>query len=243
MSVRIVFVACVFVGALLPGCVTQEPGSGAAVKRLSQLLPVPSPAANPTTPDKVALGAKLWIDPRLSGTGKMACTTCHVREKGWTDGLALSRRDNGAMNTRHSPTMYNVGYLDTFYWDGRAPTLEAQVLAAWRVQIGADPAKATAAIAAVPAYVGEFQRVFGAPPSQESIVNALAAYLRAKVIKNHTFASVSVSTTIGGSFFVVVRFLRNGTTFFSPSGSGSFLAGAFLAAVFLFSVKACRQLA
>ena len=181
MSVRIVFVSCVFVGALLPGCVTQEPGSGAAVKRLSQLLPMPSPAANPTTPDKVALGAKLWIDPRLTGTGKMACTTCHVREKGWTDGLALSRRDNGAMNTRHSPTMYNVGYLDTFYWDGRASTLEAQVLAAWRVQIGADPAKATAAIAAVPAYFGEFQRVFGAPPSQESIVNALAAYLRAKV--------------------------------------------------------------
>ncbi len=55
------------------------------------------------------------------------------------------------------------------------------MLAAWRVQIGADPAKATAAIAAVPAYVGEFQRVFGTPPTQEAIVNALAAYLRAKV--------------------------------------------------------------
>ena len=181
MSVRTVFIACLSVGALLSGCVTQDPGTAPVAKRLSQLLPMPSPAANPTTPDKVALGARLWIDTRLSGSGTMACTTCHVREKGWTDGLALSRRDNGALNTRHSPTMYNVGYLEPFYWDGRAPTLEAQVLAAWRVQIGADPAKATAAIAAVPAYVAEFQRVFGTAPSQEAIVNALAAYLRAKV--------------------------------------------------------------
>lgn len=77
--------------------------------RLSKIPPVVSPVDNPTTVDKVALGAMLWIDPRLSGTGKMACTTCHVREKGWTDGEGLSRCDNGGLNTRHSPTMYNVG--------------------------------------------------------------------------------------------------------------------------------------
>jgi cytochrome c peroxidase len=148
--------------------------------RLSKLPPIPSPPDNPTTADKVALGAKLWIDPRLSGSGKMACTSCHVREKGWTDGLMLSRRDNGDLNTRHSPTMYNVGYAQSFYWDGRAPTLEAQVLAAWRVQISADPAKATERIAAVPAYVAEFQKVFGTPPTQDAIVKALAAYLRSK---------------------------------------------------------------
>ncbi len=150
-------------------------------ERLSRLPPVPSPADNSTTPDKVALGAKLWIDPRLSGSGTMACTTCHVREKGWTDGQVLSRRDNGDMNTRHTPTMYNVGYSQSFYWDGRAPTLEAQVLAAWRVQLSADPAKATERIAAVPGYVAEFQKVFGTPPAQDAIVKALAAYLRTKV--------------------------------------------------------------
>jgi cytochrome c peroxidase len=77
--------------------------------------------------------------------------------------------------------MYNVGYSSQFYWDGRAPTLEAQVLAAWRVQISADPAKATAIIAGVPGYASEFQKVFGGPPTQDSIVKALAAYLRAKV--------------------------------------------------------------
>lgn len=148
--------------------------------RPSQLPPMVSPADNPTTPEKAALGAKLWVDPRLSGSGKMPCTQCHVREKGWTDGQVLSRRDNGDLNSLHTPTMYNVGYSTLFYWDGRAPTLEAQVLAAWKAQISADPAVATARVAAVPGYVEEFARVFGGPPTQEGIVKALAAYLRTK---------------------------------------------------------------
>ncbi len=164
---------------ILVGCAGQTSSRTPAPPRVSQLPPVVSPTDNPTTADKVALGAKLWIDTRLSGSGKTACTSCHVREKGWTDGLVLSKRDNGDMNTRHTPTMYNVGYLTSWYWDGRAATIEAQVLAAWRAQLSADPAKATATIAAVPEYAAEFQKVFGAPPSQETIQKALAAYLRA----------------------------------------------------------------
>jgi len=175
-SVRMIALA----GALAVAACTVPPARD-DTSRTSKLPPVVSPADNPTTPDKVALGAKLWIDPRLSGSGKTACTSCHVREKGWTDGLVLSRRDNGDLNTRHTPTMYNVGYSSSFYWDGRAPTLEAQVLAAWRVQISADPAKSTARIAAVPQYVAEFQKIFGAPPTEDAVVKSLAAYLRAKV--------------------------------------------------------------
>lgn len=166
---------------LLAACAAVNDAARPDGARLSKLSPVVNPDYNPTTPEKVALGAKLWIDPRLSGSGKTACTTCHVREKGWTDGLVFSQRDNGDANTRHTPTMYNVGYSNLFYWDGRAPTLEAQVLAAWRVQISADPAKAASTIAGVPGYASEFQKVFGAPPSPDTIVKALAAYLRAKV--------------------------------------------------------------
>ena len=180
LSTLVMPVTALSLGILI-GCAGQTSGTTTAPPRVSQLRPVASPTDNPTTPDKVSLGAKLWIDTRLSDSGKTACTSCHLREKGWTDGLVLSRRDNGDMNTRHTPTMYNVGYLTSYYWDGRAATLEAQVLAAWRVQLSADPAKATAVIAAVPGYVAEFQKVFGAPPSQDNIPKALAAYLRANI--------------------------------------------------------------
>ena len=87
LTARIALLALSFAGLLaIAACATQAPPSG---PRLSQLPPVPSPPENPTTPEKVALGAKLWIDPRLSGSGKTPCTACHVREKGWTDGLPV----------------------------------------------------------------------------------------------------------------------------------------------------------
>src|SRR5437899_2598382 len=61
--------------------------------------------------------------------------------------------------------------------DGRAPTLERQVAAAWAVQMNADVAKVTPTIAAVPGYREQFQKVFGGPPTPANIPMALAAYL------------------------------------------------------------------
>ena len=85
------------------------------------------PADNPVTPDKVELGKKLFFDTRLSKTGMMSCESCHMPDKGWADGKQFSARFDGSMNTRHTPTLYNVGYYKQWYWDGRAATLEGQV--------------------------------------------------------------------------------------------------------------------
>src|SRR5438552_9632914 len=68
------------------------------------------PADNPVTPDKAELGKKLFFDTRLSKTGKMACETCHLPDKGWADAKALSTKFDGSMNTRHTPTLINAGY-------------------------------------------------------------------------------------------------------------------------------------
>ncbi len=166
--------------ALLAGCAM--PGSSEpAPERISELGPVPHPADNPATPAKLALGAQLFIDTRLSGSGKMACQSCHYRELGWTDAKALSTKDDGGVNTRHTPTLYNVGYQTAWYWDGRATTLEGQVLAAWRGQIGADPAKVAALLNTVPGYKSQFQAVYGTDATPDAIVKSLAAYLRTLV--------------------------------------------------------------
>jgi cytochrome c peroxidase len=135
-------------------------------------------ADNPLTAEKVDLGRQLFFDKRLSKDGSAACTTCHVHEKGWTDGLALSTKVGGAVNTRHSPTLYNVGYLLSWYWDGRAATLEKQVEAAWKGQLGADPAAVATALAAVPTYKASFQRAFAADPSPTNVSQALASFVR-----------------------------------------------------------------
>jgi hypothetical protein len=64
----------------------------------------------------------------------------------------LSRRDDGQLNARHTPTLSNVSHQSVWYWDGRATTLEGQILGARRVQAGADPAKVAAALNNVPGY-------------------------------------------------------------------------------------------
>ena len=155
-----------------------------AVERISALPPIVQPADNPTSPAKVALGAQLFVDKRLSGSGNMACQSCHYRHLGWTDGLQFSRRDDGVLNSRNTPTLYNVGHQTVWYWDGRAVTLEGQILAAWRGQTGADPVKIAALLNTIPGYASQFQAVFGAPAAPESVARALAAYLRTKNSEN-----------------------------------------------------------
>lgn len=161
--------------AVLAACAGGDPHKPAAV---SKLPPMPQPDYNPATPAKVALGKQLFADPRLSGSGRTACQSCHYRNLGWTDAQVLSRKDDGNLNTRHTPTLYNVGYQTAWYWDGRATTLEGQILAAWRAQIGADPAKATAVINAVPGYRSQFIAVWGAEATPDTIVKSLGAFFR-----------------------------------------------------------------
>lgn len=90
------------------------------------LPPVPIPADNPITPEKVTLGKKLFEDKRFSTTGKVSCSKCHERDKGFADGLPVSEGIHKLKGTRNAPTVLNAAYLKTQFWDGREPSLETQ---------------------------------------------------------------------------------------------------------------------
>ncbi|MEP7302027.1 MAG: cytochrome c peroxidase [Caldimonas sp.] len=169
-------------GLLAAACAV--PDAGPPSQRISALPAIVAPADNPGTPAKVALGAQLFVDKRLSGSGNTACQSCHYRNLGWTDALPFSKRDDGVVNARHTPTLYNVGHQTVWYWDGRAATLEGQVLAAWRGQSGADPVKVVALLNTIAGYAAQFQAVFGMPATPDAVTKALAAYLRTKNSEN-----------------------------------------------------------
>jgi cytochrome c peroxidase len=141
-------------------------------------MAIPVPPGNPMTPERIALGERLFFDKRLSKTKQMSCETCHVPEKGWTDGLALSPRFDGSMNTRHTPTLYGVAYYPDLYWDGRAKGLETQILAAWKSQMGADPDAIAAELNGISAYRTAFEKEFGGPATGQRILDALATFVR-----------------------------------------------------------------
>jgi cytochrome c peroxidase len=117
---------------------------------------LPSPD-NPLTPGKIALGGQLFFDKRLSKTKAMSCETCHVPEKGWTDGLTFSTAYDGRPNTRNTPTLFGVAFYPDLYWDGRAKGLETQLLSAWTSQLGADPDAVAVALTSIPGYRSAFE--------------------------------------------------------------------------------------
>ena len=100
-------------------------GAGQA-QRLG-LPPVPIPADNPQTPEKIKLGDKLFHDKRFSANGTVSCATCHDVAKAFTDSpLRVSQGINKLEGTRNAPTIINAAYMKSMFWDGREPTLEAQ---------------------------------------------------------------------------------------------------------------------
>jgi cytochrome c peroxidase len=91
-------------------------------------LYMPTPDTNRLTPAKIALGRRLFFDKRLSRDGTLSCAGCHDPKLAFSDGRAIARGVGGADGTRNAPAIVNRGYGSLFFWDGRAKTLEQQVL-------------------------------------------------------------------------------------------------------------------
>jgi cytochrome c peroxidase len=78
-------------------------------------------------PAKVALGSRIFRDPRFSGDGTVACATCHDLRRAGVDRLPRSKGVGGAVGAFNTPTVYNAWINPVQFWDGRANSLEAQV--------------------------------------------------------------------------------------------------------------------
>lgn len=157
---------------------------------IGPLPPIPIPANNPQTPEKIELGKKLFFDPRLSGNDHWACSTCHSPSFGYSDGLprSLGFGDEKELG-RHSPTIINIAYNSAQFWDGRATTMEEQAIrpiVAPR-EMNADPQAMIQKISDIEVYNAQFKQVFGEPPSLKNIGMALAAFERTVVTGESSF--------------------------------------------------------
>jgi cytochrome c peroxidase len=139
------------------------------------------PADNQPTPEKIALGQKLFFDGRLSADGTVACSTCHDPDHAFTDGRPTSIGIEGRTGQRNAPTVLNALYNKTQFWDGRAKTLEDQAALPIvnPVEMGQPSLDvAVAKIASIAEYGEVFQQVFGRPPNGADLVRAIASYER-----------------------------------------------------------------
>lgn len=158
------------------------------------LPPVPIPANNPQTPDKIKLGEKLFHDTRFSSTGEVSCATCHDSNKAFTDSpLSVSEGINKLTGTRNAPTVQNSAYLHTQFWDGREPSLEEQSAQPFinPVEMGLTSHDPILEIVRTdPAYVTAFDKVFGKRGEQitmKQVKQAIASFERTVLAGNSAF--------------------------------------------------------
>src|SRR5512136_586585 len=162
------------------------------------LPPVPIPADNLQTPEKVALGDKLFDDKRFSATGQVACATCHEAKKAFTDSPrrtseGIKKAGRALTGTRNAPTVVNAAYFDSMFWDGRSPSLEDQSQHPFvnPVEMGLkDHEPILKIVRTDPAYVKAFEQVFGKKGAQVTMTEvqqAIAAFERTQLAGDSPF--------------------------------------------------------
>ena len=119
--------------------------------------------------EMVALGERLFFEPRLSGTGSVLCATCHVPYRSFQDGRALGFGLEQV--ERNTPTLLNVAHYRRFGWDGARDSLAKQSIR---------PLLEPREMRSSPAHVAAVARKFGLRGTDDAVLvevgEALAAY-------------------------------------------------------------------
>ncbi|MCA9917009.1 MAG: hypothetical protein KC445_03610, partial [Anaerolineales bacterium] len=192
----ILFVVAAAIPAQADPDVGEEHGAGASSVQPSytglqrEFPALNETAVNPTTDAKAELGYLLFFDPVLSENNDIACASCHQPDLGFSDGLPLAVGPDGTVLTRNTPGLWNVGYAQNLFWDGRLDSLEAQseVPLTHPDEMGVSD---TAALVAEVTAIGEYETMFNAAfddgVTLENIENALAAFQRTLITNNSPF--------------------------------------------------------
>lgn len=132
-----------------------------AIQSLPEIPPDPSNRVE-QDPRAIALGEKLFFDTRLSINGKVACATCHIPERAFTDGLARSR--GVGITERNAPTVLGAAYSPWQFWDGRKDTLWSQALGPLESAVEHGASRTFYAHAIATYYKKEYEEIFGKLP-------------------------------------------------------------------------------
>jgi len=161
----------------------------AEIRRILQHGPWPTPTPRDPSnrvsgdPRAVALGRRLFFEPRLSATAAVACASCHVPERAWADGRA--RGVGLAPLDRNTPSLLDAALHRWFAWDGRSDSLWSQGMKALLDprEMGASAEHVAAVVAADPTLSCLYERVYGprrdgdAEPVLVNVGKGLAAFL------------------------------------------------------------------
>lgn len=154
--------------------------------------PMLIPEDNPLTEEGIELGRFLFWEKRLSGDNTMSCGTCHAPENAFSDNTPTSTGIDGINGPRNTMALVNLAWDDRFFWDGRAMTLEEQILEPVPNPIEMHQKWKDAVVklqnSTDPDYTELFEKAFSDPTIDSTKVSmAIAQFLRTMISANSTF--------------------------------------------------------
>jgi len=165
-----------------------HPWPGVSDNLRSALIP-PIPASLEADAKKAELGRKLYHDKRLSGDDTVSCASCHDLAKGGTDQEKVSTGVRGQKGGINAPTTFNAAFQFVQFWDGRAPTLEAQAGGPPNnpVEMDSNWKQIIGKLEADPAFAQEFKASYPDGFTEKTITDAIATFERTLLTPNSRF--------------------------------------------------------
>jgi cytochrome c peroxidase len=180
------------------------------------LPPIPWPADNPYSPARTELGRILFFDGRFSANGVVSCAFCHDPNHAFAGSAPLSRGVNGKSEVRRTPTLINRAWGKSQFWDGRAPTLEAQIVVPVTNpnEMGVTTDRVVQTIRGIKGYAPLFAAAFGDSTIDfDRITKAIAAFERTIVSGNSAY-----DRYLAGDKSALTKQQKDGLDFFNKKG-------------------------
>lgn len=142
------------------------------------------------TEEGVSLGRKLFFDPILSKNNDVSCGSCHLQSEGFSDSRKRSIGTNGTPTGFHSMPIFNIAWMNEFFWDGRAKSREAQALQPVINPLEMDLTweEAVSRLQNHDTYPSEFKKAFGTEKIDSNLVaRALVQFEMTLISSNSRF--------------------------------------------------------
>lgn len=132
------------------------------------------------THEAVELGRYLFYDKSLSSDSTISCGSCHRQQFNFADNRRISPGVKGRLSKRNAMQLVNLVLDHRFFWDGRAPSLEAQVLMPIQgaTEMDMPLGELLKRLSAHPIYPALFERAYGSKEiTKDRLANALAQFV------------------------------------------------------------------
>jgi cytochrome c peroxidase len=176
-----------------------------------------APVDNALTEARAQLGKLLFFDRRLSRTRMVACASCHRPEHAFAEPTAVSTGVDGRHGTRNAPSLANLAWNQSYFWDGRVRTLEEQAGKPIEHpdEMDLPLGEAVSRVAEDAGYLRAFMDAYGAEPSEATLRGALASFVRTLVTADSPY-----DRFLAGDESALAPSARRGLTIFFSEKAG-----------------------